>query len=96
VSYWLRKLAAAGKKTRAWNADVQAFQQRAREEAQAAAASAANDPLYGVAFASPRAEDLARAEGLSRTEFADSLLTPSGATGYTVGDVRTLLRELDP
>lgn len=50
-------------------------------------------PLYlaGVDFASDAAAELAAEQGLTADSFA--ALTPSGATGFTVADVRGLIQE---
>lgn len=49
------------------------------------------DALEGVTFGSPQARILAEAEGMTWMDFAHSEVGASGATGYKVEDVRTIL-----
>jgi len=51
------------------------------------------DPLAGITFASSTAQDAARTAGLASTHFADH--APTGETGYTASDVRTIISETD-
>lgn len=48
------------------------------------------DPTLEVAFASSAASELAESEGLSPDDFEG--VVPTGATGYTTGDVRAILK----
>lgn len=50
------------------------------------------DPLQGVSFASSEAEEMARREKLTAEDFED--YEPSKKSGYSIGDVRTVVADM--
>lgn len=54
-----------------------------------------DDPLDGVVFASVVAEELAASEGLSWGDFAADLSGATGSRGWTVTDVRRVIKTVE-
>jgi hypothetical protein len=77
MSTYLIQLGMAGKKTRA----------RAKQILGSVPVPHQTDPLEGVMFASPQAEEYAREIGLTWKDFASTLIEASSEKGYTKSDV---------
>lgn len=88
-------LGLAGRRTRAKYRALYPDAQDGLSDEEALRRLVPDSPLDGVAFAHPRARQIAEEAELSWSDFANSSVGPTSDTGYRTDDVRAIIKERD-